>query len=189
MQMRRTEARVRPLRRAEFDQLIALGLFARERVELVNGELIDRGPQGGSHASTITRLVRLLVPRLSRNVEARIQMPFAAGPASEPEPDLALVLAGDYEIDHPTSALLVIEVSDTSLEYDQTVKAALYAKARVPEYWLVNLATLSIEVRRLPMRGQYTRVRTAQIGDTLRPVALQRLTVPVADVFPRPPKI
>ena len=186
MQMRISETRVRPLRRVEFDRLVGLGHFERERVELIDGRIIDLGPQGGPHASAITRLVRLLVPRLSKNVEARIQMPFVAGGTSEPEPDVALVPTGDYELEHPASALLIIEVSDTSLEYDRSVKGALYAKAKVPEYWIVNLEDGAVEVRRLPRGDRFTQVRIALPGETLRPVRLPKLSVPVVDVFPRP---
>ncbi len=178
--------RVRPLRRLEFDRLVELGAFERERLELIDGAIISMGPQGSAHAAALTRLIKLLLPRCGDAAELRVQMPFAASATSEPEPDLAVVPPGDYEDEHPGEALLLIEVADASLPYDRTVKAALYARAGVPEYWIVDLEASCVEVHRAPRRGRYTSVRVARPGDALKVPGLPRTSVDVADFFARP---
>ena len=147
--------RVRPLRRAEYDRLVALGAFAGEQVELLDGRLVTMSPHGEPHAYSITRLTKLLVTGLGDRADVRVQLPFAASDLSEPEPDLAVVTPADYLDDHPHRAWVVIEVASSSLEEDRRVKAPLYAAAGVPEYWIVNLVERVLEVHRAPTGDAY----------------------------------
>src|SRR5690348_4349224 len=129
----------RPLRRVEYDRLVALGTFDRERIELIGGALRRMSPIGPPHASTVDDLNRLLVLALVGRAIVRVQGSFAADELSEPEPDLCILPLGDYRSAHPSEAHLIIEVSDSSLAYDRGEKAQLYAACGVPEYWVVNL--------------------------------------------------
>jgi Uma2 family endonuclease len=174
--------RLRPLRRAEFERMVEQGLFVDERIELLQGALVEMSPQHPPHAGTIQRLTTLLAPALADRAEVRIQLPLAVSDDSLPEPDVAVVAPGDYRQAHPTTALLVIEVAETSLNKDRLIKAALYAAAGVPEYWIVDLPGSSIDVYVAPVQGRYTRRTAACSGDALRPVALGDLDIRVADV-------
>jgi Uma2 family endonuclease len=140
------ELRVRPLRRAEYDRLVALGVFADERLELLRGALIEMTPQRAAHASSVQRLSKRLIEGLSERAIVRVQLPLALSDDSEPEPDVAVVPPGDYWDAHPAIAWLVIEVADTSVTKDREVKQRLYAEAGIPEYWLVNLAEGQVEI-------------------------------------------
>src|SRR6188474_2518366 len=136
---------VRSLKRSEYDRMIELGLFDEERVELLQGVLVKMSPQLAPHASTVSRLTELLVLRLAGRLGVRIQLPLALSDDSEPEPDVAVVALGNYDAQHPATALLVIEIADSSLQKDRA-KAAVYAAAGIREYWIVNLSARSIEV-------------------------------------------
>jgi len=106
---------VRPLRRIEYEVLVEQGMFGEgEHVQLLDGELVEMSPQGAAHAAVVESLTELLVPALLGKARVRVQLPFAAGDASEPEPDVAVVSAATTRHRHPDSALLVIEVADIS---------------------------------------------------------------------------
>jgi Uma2 family endonuclease len=105
---------------------------------------------------------------------------------SEPEPDLAVVRgsARDYVDQHPTSAALVVEVSDTSLDYDRTRKARVYAQAGIAEYWVVNIVAGVLEVHRDPGESGYRSVLTLRSGEAVAPLAGDGTPVAVADLLP-----
>jgi Uma2 family endonuclease len=148
----------RPLRRAEYDQLVGLGAFADEHIELLDGALVQMSPIGPPHCATVDRLTKLLVLSLADKALVRVQAPFAAGDLSEPEPDLALVPLADYDVAHPDYAYLIIEVAESSLSTDRGRKARLYAECQVPEYWVVNVAARQVEVHTEPAAGTYAQV-------------------------------
>jgi Uma2 family endonuclease len=175
--------RPRPLKRAEYDHLVALGAFEDERVELLHGVLVDMSPNDPRHASPIDRLNAILTPALVGKGTVRVQLPLVAHDESEPEPDLAVVPLGDYRSEHPAVALLVIEVALSSLNKDRNVKAPLYAASGFGEYWIVNVADEVIEVYRSAEKGGYARLSRHSAPDTLRPEAFPDLAVRVADVF------
>src|SRR6478609_3237817 len=106
---------IRPLRRAEYDQLIALGAFEDEKIELLDGEMVAMSPIGTAHGSAVQKLNELLVVALHGRAVVRCQSPFAASELSEPEPDFTVVSPGDYLDDHPGQAHLIIEVAESSL--------------------------------------------------------------------------
>src|SRR5262245_50843815 len=162
---------VRPITRSEYDRMVELGMFEDERVELLRGVLVKMSPQQAPHASTVQKLNRLLMAALGDRFSVRIQSPIALSDDTEPEPDVAVVPFGDYEVEHPTTALLIIEVSDTTLRKDRG-KAAMYASAGIGEYWIVNLGGRAVEVYTAPERGRYAEVRTRRVGDVLKPAAM-----------------
>jgi Uma2 family endonuclease len=176
--------RLRPLRREEYEHLVDRGCFDDERVELLRGVLVAMSPQGALHAEVIRRLVRLLGLLLGDRGLLQAQSPLALGEDSEPEPDLAIVPPGDYVDAHPSHALLVVEVADSSLRRDRLLKVSLYAGAAIPEYWLVNLEERVIEVYRNPAAGQYGSVASVGRDGVLRPLALPGVELAVADLLP-----
>jgi Uma2 family endonuclease len=175
--------RLRPLRRPEFERMVEEGLFRDERIELLQGVLIEMSPQGARHAATVQRLTARLVAPLIGRAEARIQLPLAVSHDSLPEPDVAIVEPGDYDRAHPTTAFLVVEVAESSLNKDRLVKADLYAAAGVQEYWLVDLAGGLIEVRTDPVSGRYTCETPARPGQSLRLRVFADVEIAVSDIL------
>jgi Uma2 family endonuclease len=175
--------KVRPLRRAEYDRLVELGVFGDERVELLYGFLVAMSPHGALHAGITARLHALLVLGLGDRAEVRSHSPLAVSGDSEPEPDLAIVPQGSLR-SHPDAAHLVVEVAASSLQKDRVVKARLYGEAGIPEYWIVNLEARTVEVRRDPRAGQYASLATFGTGDTIAPQAFPDVKVALAELLP-----
>jgi Uma2 family endonuclease len=167
----------------EYESLVERGLLDDSRVELLLGTLVDMTPQGPLHASAVRFLAERFIRALPGSVQTRVQSPLALSDDSEPEPDIAVVPAGDYRESHPGRAVLVVEVSDTSLDKDRGVKTALYATAGIPEFWLVNLPDRVVEVHRQPSAGRYSAIETARIGGTIAPAAFPSLRLEVGEIF------
>ena len=172
---------IRPLRRIEYDRLVALGTFEGERIELIAGELRRMSPIGPPHTSTVDRLNELLVLALVGRARVRVQGSFAAGELSEAEPDFGVLPLGDYDAAHPHQAHLIIEVADSSLKYDRGLKAELYAECGVPEYWVVNLVDRVVEVSRGPRAGGYEHISVYRKGSRLRLLAFPDVEFTVDD--------
>jgi Uma2 family endonuclease len=175
---------VRSIKRSEYDQMVELGMFQDERVELIRGVLVKMSPQLAPHASTVQKLTQLLMTRLQGRFSLRIQSPLALSDDSEPEPDVAVVALGDYESQHPSTALLVIEVSDTTLKKDRG-KAAVYASSGIGEYWIVNLGARAVEVYSSPDGDRYAEVRTLRVGETLKAAQLVDVVIAVVEILPK----
>jgi Uma2 family endonuclease len=176
---------------AYFD-LIAAGIVRPDdRVELLEGVIVAMSPQNPPHAAATSQVDRALREAIGRRAAIRVQLPLLAGPYSAPEPDVAVVPGreSDYYDTHPTTALLVVEVADSSLIQDRLTKAAVYAAAGIREYWLVNLRDDCVEVFRAPdpAARRYTEKREAHRGDRLDLVAIAGASVPVADILPERP--
>lgn len=140
--------------RDEYYLMADAGVFAPdERVELIEGEVISMAPQGPEHATIGDPLRDLLVAAFGEGYCVRAQRPLALGKASDPEPDVAVVRGSwrDYARAHPKTAVLVVEVSQSSLAFDRRVKSSLYAASDIPEYWVVDLGRDLLEVYREPM--------------------------------------
>lgn len=164
------------LERSVYHRLADLGTFVGRRVQLIRGTVIDMSPMGTSHAAALMELTMALAARCSPGVKLRVQLPLAADDDSEPEPDFALIQSPvESTGDHPSTALLVIEVADTSLRLDLGPKAALYAQCRVPEYWVIDLAAGSTVVHRTLRHGRYESVRRAPWSRILTSSALPQL--------------
>ena len=175
---------LRPLKRSEYDRMVELGLFADERVELIRGMLVKMSPQDAPHASTVQKLNHRLMALLGSRFVLRVQSPLALSADSEPEPDVAVVPLGEYDTEHPSSALLVIEVADSTLRKDR-LKAAIYASAQIGEYWIVNLAARTVEVHTAPDGERYGESRTLRAGELLRPTALSGVELALDDILPK----
>ena len=150
--------RFRGLRVAEYDALVATGLLDDEPLELIEGALVRVSPQGAGHAEAIRRLVETLAPQVPQGWRLSVQLPLAVGDRSEPEPDVAVVGDADYSHAHPTSAVLVVEVSGSSRRVDLGLKARVYAAGGVREYWALDLAARVLVVHRAPGSSGYAEV-------------------------------
>jgi len=172
--------------RAQYEQMVQAGVFTPEdRLELLDGELIDMAPQKSRHATAIRLLEDGLRRCFTTGFDIRAQLPLALDERSEPEPDIAVVPGGprDYRDAHPSHAVLVVEVADVSLAYDRTRKLAAYARAGIPEYWILDLNAENLEVCRRPMGEAYGERRILQAPDRVAPLAgTGDLTV--ADILP-----
>ena len=176
--------RVRRLQRAEYDRMVGFGMFRGEKIELLQGRLVTMSPQGKPHAFSVTRLNRLLVRALGDRAEVRVQAPFGASAESEPEPDIAVVLPGDYLDEHPRRALLLIEVAESSLQDDRRIKGPMYAAAGVPEYWIVDLAGGVVEVHKDNRGDGYASVTRHAREESLVVPGFEDVLVPVSDILP-----
>jgi Uma2 family endonuclease len=139
--------------RTEYDRLIALGIIQEdERLELLAGELVLRDRQSPGHAFSIEVLGEALRHAIGSGSHVCTLSPIALDSESEPEPDLSVVPGAirDYRDDHPSQPTLLVEVADSSLAFDREHKGSLYARARLPEYWVVNLVDRVLEVYREP---------------------------------------
>jgi len=172
----------------EYYRMADAGILSEDdRVELIDGEIIDMAAIGPRHAACVARFTRLLGDMLPRDVSVRVQSPLHLGEHSEPEPDLVLVpfKADFYSGAHPTAgdALLVIEVADASLPYDERVKAALYARAAIPEFWLVDLVGQRVIVYREPDAAGYRSVASAAGADRVAPARFPSVSLKAAEIF------
>ena len=174
---------VRPLKRIEFERLVALGVFEDEKVELLHGFLVRMSPQGEEHSKSITRLSKILGRALGDRADVASHSPFAAGDDSEPEPDLAVVPPIDSAPGHPAQAFLLVEASDSSLLKDRKIKAPLYAASGVPEYWILDLDARSVEVFRDPTPTGYRSVQRVGPAERITLAAFPDVTVMVAAIF------
>ena len=143
---------IRRWSRVEYERLVELGVFDGDPVELIGGQLVVAEPQGAYHASVLGAADDALRAALSRGWIVRAQMPVSLDYESAPEPDLAIVRGAraDYRAAHPMVPDLALEVADTSLTFDRREKGSLYARAGVPEYWIVNVVDRVLEIYREP---------------------------------------
>ncbi|MFO0928031.1 MAG: Uma2 family endonuclease [Gemmataceae bacterium] len=153
--VRRTRGGIRPRRfsKAEYYRLGELGFFRGQRVELIEGRLMVSSPQNPAHGSAVCRVGYALQQAFGTGYLVRTQLPLDLGQATEPEPDVAVVVGpfSLYDQAHPTAAMLVVEVSDATLNYDRRQKGSLYARGGVTDYWIVNLPDRRLEVYRQPI--------------------------------------
>ena len=153
------------------------GIFREnDRIELIEGDIIDKAPIGSRHAYTVDKLAYIIQGQISDKILLRIQNPLRLNQHNEPEPDLALVTNKNYSSHHPDSkeTLLIIEVADTSLVYDLEIKTALYAQHNVPETWVINLNDKKIHTFRQPHNGTYQQQNACDIG-TITPTQVSDL--------------
>lgn len=169
----------------EYRRMGEAGILTEDdRVELIEGEIVQRTPVGSRHAACVARLTRVLAGTIGDRAIVWVQNPIRLSDLSEPEPDLALLRARDdfYASAHPgpEAVLLVIEVGDSSRSFDADTKAPLYARHGIPELWLVDLETGRVTVHRDPSPDGYRSVEPKTGNDPLSPEAFPgiRLTVP-----------
>jgi len=179
--------------RAEFLRMLDTGAFDGKRLELLDGELIDKMGQKPTHASTIRRVTKLLAEIFGIDrvlVQAPVDVAISDRDRNFPEPDLAVVREAkpDYDDRHPDGDELILagEVSDTSLRTDAKAKRDLYARAGVPEYWVLDIVSRRLIVHRDPAEGLYRTILSLGEDDTVSVHAAPEARVLVADLLPRP---
>jgi Uma2 family endonuclease len=175
--------RRRPIRRAEYDAMGEAGLFLDERVELIDGVIVRMSPRTVLHDSVLERLYGLLGPKLVGRARVRVQLAFAVDEWSEPEPDFTVVPLGESWADHPSRAHLVVEVAVSSVRFDRTTKSAMYARAGVPHYWIVDAERRSIEAHSDPSGDRYSAIARHEADAVLEVPGFEDVRVPVASLF------
>ncbi|MEM1095930.1 MAG: Uma2 family endonuclease [Bacteroidota bacterium] len=183
-----TEAVLHRLSTEDYHKMAEAGLFTPEspRVELLNGQLITMSPVGNRHMACVNRLNRSLGRRLDAqaDLQVSIQNPIRLNDYSEPEPDVVLMALVDY-VPAPHEVHLVVEVSDSTLRYDQQIKRRHYAAAGIVEYWLVDLEGRAVWVYTDPAGDDYRQHQTFGDGEALPLRALPNApALPVTDVLP-----
>ena len=172
----------------QYHLMIEAGVFPPEyRAELIEGEIIEMSPIGPRHASCVGRLTQMLALLLQRQAIVWVQNPLQLDDLSEPEPDICVLRPrADFyaeSLPTPADALLVIEVSEATLDYDRTKKLPLYARAGVPEVWIVNLTDGRIETHAEPAGGAYRLAGVANRGEELRSRGVADLSLDVSAVL------
>jgi Uma2 family endonuclease len=190
------EIRTRRWKRVEYDKLIEIGFFQPgEKIELLGGQLMVAEPQHTLHAASIRLVDEALRAAFGHGWDVRSQLPIALDDESEPEPDVAVVPGGprDYLHDHPARPVLIVEVAESSLRYDRRVKGSFYARARLEDYWIVNVVDRVLEVYRDPAEAPgtgtrhgraYREVRRLESGSTIAPLARPGVDITVAELLP-----
>jgi len=177
----------------QYFDLVRQGALAEDdRVELLEGIIVAEPPMDPPHATGIGVVAEALRVAVGARASIRVQAPLIVGSRSVPEPDVAVVAGQprDYAQRHPSSALLVVEVSDSSLKQDRLSKSRIYAAADIAEYWIINLRDDQIEVFRTPdpVQRVYASRSLARRGDRIALVAFPDASVAVDDLLPWPPR-
>ena len=173
----------------EYHRMAEAGIFSEDdRVELIEGEIVQMTAIGNPHATCVRRLNRLFTGSpLGSRVIVDVQNPVRLGTYSEPQPDLTLLRYRDdfYASGTPAAedVLLLVEVADSSLRYDREVKAPLYAELGIPEHWLVDVTAGVIEVYRQPQQGRYQYIRRFHRGETISLEAFPETTFSVDSIL------
>lgn len=172
----------------EYHRMADAGIFGpEERVELIEGEIIQMSPIGPRHAGCVINLTRLLVTRLGDRAVVSPQNPVVIRPRSEPQPDMLVLRRREvsYSRAHPTpeDVLLAIEVADTTLRSDRIVKGRLYARSRIAEYWLIDVNAERVDVFRAPDGEAYADLRSFARGAHVAPIAFPDVALAVDDLF------
>jgi len=172
----------------EFHRMVQAGIFSEDdRVELLEGEIVDMVPAGSEHAACVDRLNRHFSLKLGGRAIVRVQSPIRLEEHSQPQPDLALLVprADFYATEHPglEDVLLLVEVAESSAGYDREVKLPLYARAGIPEVWVVDLGAKAVEVYRAPALEGYREVAAYRSKEAVAPQAFPEAAIPLSEVF------
>lgn len=188
------QVQLRRWTRHEYDQLIELGMLgARDRIELLGGQLIVAEPQSPYHYTAIRLVAAALVSAFGPGWDVRAEGPVALDDESEPEPDVAVVRGRplDYRDAHPSRPVLVVEVALSSLAFDRAHKGSLYARAGLADYWVVDLSARCLEVYRDPRPDpaaafgwRYASAVRLDPADSVAPLATPGAPVPVSSLLP-----
>ena len=181
-----------PLRRFAVDEYFAMaeaGILKREeRVELIDGVIVEMAPIGNNHLGTTDLYTMSLVRGVGDRAIVRVQGSILLAERSMPEPDLVLLRARQdfyrYRAAVPDDVLLLIEVADSSVDYDRNEKLPRYAQAGIPEVWITVLPESIIEAHTEPVDGRYTHTRIFVSGDTISPACFPDIVLPVSEILP-----
>ena len=167
------------------------GFFEGKRVELIKGEIIEMSPMKSAHATAVRLVIELLRNIFAKGFIVDSQLPMNFGKTDAPEPDVAVVKGAirDYNESHPRVAELIIEVSDTTLNFDRTKKASLYAENKISDYWILNLKNRCLEIYRRPIKDRklgfiYTEIKIFTEGDEVSPLAAPEASIKVTEILP-----
>ena len=188
------ETRTRRFTRAEYERLVELGAFQPdEAIELIGGELMVAEPQGAPHYTAIRKTAKALEAVFGPGWDVRTQGPIGLDEDSEPEPDVAVVPGepDDYGRAHPSRPVLTVEVAESSLRVDRQHKGSLYARAGLPDYWVLNLVDRVLEVYRdpipdsaAPFGWRYARSEAFDASARVTPLAAPGSSIPVSGLLP-----
>lgn len=170
----------------EYDRMVTAGILGREdRVELIEGEIVEMSPIGHRHTACVANLMRIFITRLSERAVVWPPGAVRLSTRSKPEPDVTLLRRHSYRAAHPDvrDVLLLIEVAESSLAYDRNVKLALYARAGIPEYWIVDVESRTIETFRTLTDTGYRDRRRVAGDEEISPVSFPDVTFRVAELF------
>lgn len=190
IELKRTASKVSPkrFRVEEFRKMMEAGILPEESGwEILDGFLIDKIKIGSRSAGTIKKVARIFGQLVGNSTLLSIHNPIHLNQYNEPEPDIALLKprADFYAESHPTPAdvLLLVEVSDSTVEYDREIKKKLYAEAGIQEFWLVDLKNDTIEVYTQPKNGNYYSARILEAEETIKSTTIENLTLPINEIL------
>ena len=171
----------------EYELMGRAGVLGDDRTELLDGEIVMMSPVGPPHAGTVDTIMHMLVRAAGDDVWVRVQNPLRLRPRSEPEPDILVApyRRDHYRSSHPTAehTLLVIEVADSSLHTERSIKLPIYASQGIVEVWIVDLAAGAVPGFTDPAEGAYRDSRTLQPGEKLVPTAVPGVALAVAEIL------
>ena len=156
------------------------------RIELIDGEMVDMAPIGVDHAATVNGFTKALVMACGDRAIVSVQNPVRLDQWNEPQPDFAVSrVRADHRTRHPgpSDILLLVEVSDSTLRFDRTVKLPLYARCGIPEVWIVDMQRRVLEAHRRPVDGAYQETITFQSTDTIGLALMPEIMLPLARAF------
>jgi Uma2 family endonuclease len=158
-----------------------------DRVELLDGEIYQMSPLGSLHIAIVNRLNKLLMRQVGDDAILSIQNSVQLNDYSEPQPDVALLSPRDDYYDQalarPDDILLLIEVADTSLDYDREHKLPRYAASNIAEVWIIDVDQQIVEQYSQPMQGQYTQIHKVLFGNPIRSKTMQQITFTTEQLF------
>ncbi len=172
----------------DFRRMTEVGILPEESGwEIIDGFLIDKMTIGSRHASTVKRMNRKLMRLLGDNAIISVQDPIHIDDYNEPEPDIALLKPREdfYAESHPApqDVLLLVEVSDSTVEYDREIKKSIYAKVEIAEFWLVNLKESTIECYTQPKNGNYRLAQIFETGEMVQSKTIENLKLKVKEIL------
>jgi Uma2 family endonuclease len=170
----------------DYYRMAEAGIFTEDQhIELINGEIFDMPPIGSFHADIINTLTRVFYQQINDNIRISVQNPIRLSDLSEPEPDIALVKNKNYRLQHPTAddVLLLIEVADSSLHYDRTIKLPQYASHQIPEVWLFNLKEQRLDIYQQPDNDYYRLHLRPKAGESIQPLLVDSVNVDWSGLF------
>jgi Uma2 family endonuclease len=182
------EGRIHKYTAEEYQEMGKAGILTKDdRVELIDGEIVQMPPIGSSHQETVDTVNEMFVFRFAPVARVRIQGPVRFADSSEPEPDIMLLerRTGSYRSSHPQprNVLLAVEVSDSTLRSDRAVKVPYYAHYGIQEVWLVNLPEDTVDVYRNPEGSSYQEITRLHRGETVSPLAFPDVTLDIGDLL------
>jgi Uma2 family endonuclease len=172
--------------KAAYYRLAELSFFDNKRTELIEGEIIEVAAMNAAHATAVRLILAALQAVFAEGFVVDSQLPLDLGTNSETPPDAAVSKGAlcDFAQAHPRDAILIVEISDSTLRYDRTKKLALYAGREIPEYWIVNLVHRCVEVYRRPVAASYTEIFVFNEKETVSPLGKPKAKIAVADLLP-----